>query len=140
MVAEPTGFAARGSTAEVEQGLAFQPLFNADGLIPAIVSDAQSGDVLMFAWMNPNALQMTLTTGLAHFWSRSRRRLWQKGEDSGNVLRVSEIRTDCDQDALWLKVVLAPAGAACHTGNRSCFYRVLTPADPAGGGVGLKRA
>jgi phosphoribosyl-AMP cyclohydrolase len=81
--------------------------------------------VLMFAWMNAEALATTLETRFGHFWSRSRRRLWKKGEESGNLLRVTEIRTDCDQDAVWLKVVVEGAGAACHTGNRSCFYRAL---------------
>jgi len=119
-------FAPRGSPAEVEQGLSFQPKFDADGLIGAIVSDAATGEVLMFAAMNAEALQLTLTSGFAHFWSRSRRRLWKKGEESGNLLRVSEVRTDCDQDVLWLRVTVEGAGVACHTGARSCFYRKLT--------------
>ena len=85
-------------------GLAFQPKFDADGLIPAIVTDAASGGVLMFAWMNAEALALTLETRIGHFWSRSRGRLWKKGEDSGNVLDVAEILTDCDQDVVWLKV------------------------------------
>ncbi|HZT49768.1 MAG TPA: phosphoribosyl-AMP cyclohydrolase [Hyphomicrobiaceae bacterium] len=116
-------FARRGSPAEVEQGLVLQPKFDADGLIPAIVTDAGSGEVLMFAWMNAEALALTLETRIAHFWSRSRRRLWKKGEESGNVLSVREVRVDCDQDVLWLKAAVAGAGAACHTGARSCFYR-----------------
>src|SRR5262249_42440364 len=135
MVAEPTAFAARGTTAEVEQGLVFQPLFNADGLIPAIVSDAQSGDVLMFAWMNPTALQLLWSPGLPPLGRPPPRRLWKKGKESGNVRRVSKFPPAGAQAAFWLKGVLAPASAACHTGNRSCFYRVLTPADPGGGGV-----
>jgi phosphoribosyl-AMP cyclohydrolase len=125
-------FQPRGSTAEVEQGLLFQPKFDADGLIGAIVSDAGSGEVLMFAAMNAEALRLTLLSGVAHFWSRSRRKLWQKGEESGNLLRVSEVRTDCDQDVLWLQVHVEGAGVACHTGSRSCFYRKLTlPPGPA---------
>ncbi len=141
MVAAPSVlFAPRGTTAEVEQGLVFQPKFDADGRIPAIISDAASGEVLMFAWMNEEALRLTLTTGLAHFWSRSRGRLWQKGEASGNVLKVSEVRTDCDQDVLWLKVAVAGDGVACHTGNRSCFYRSLALPAPTAGAVGLQRA
>ena len=140
MAAEPpVVFAERGSAVEIEQGLVFQPKFNADGLIPAIVSDATSGEVLLFAWMNAEALRLTLTTGRGHFWSRSRARLWQKGEASGNVLRISEVRTDCDQDVLWLRVAVAGDGVACHTGNRSCFYRALSL--PAGAGaVALRRA
>jgi phosphoribosyl-AMP cyclohydrolase len=118
-------FAARGTAREIESGLDFQPKFDADGLIPAIVSDAATGEVLMLAWMNAEALGRTLETRVAHFWSRSRGRLWRKGEDSGNVLAVAEMRTDCDQDAIWLKVTVGGAGVACHTGARSCFYRSL---------------
>ncbi len=108
---------------ELEHGERFQPLFNADGLIPVITTDAATGDVLMFAWMNTDALQLTLETGIAHFWSRSRAKLWRKGEESGNTLKVQEIRTDCDQDVLWLRAQILGDGAACHTGARSCFYR-----------------
>ena len=126
MVAAPTQtFAARGTPAEVEGGLALQPKFDADGLIPAIVTDAASGEVLMLAWMNAEALAVTLETRIGHFWSRSRAKLWKKGEESGNLLEVSEVRTDCDQDAIWLKVAVAGKGVACHTGERSCFYRFL---------------
>jgi phosphoribosyl-AMP cyclohydrolase len=120
-----TIFPARGTTAEIEQGLTFQPHFDADGLIPAIVTDAGSGELLMFAFMNAEALALTLQTRVAHFWSRSRRKLWKKGEESGNLLQVAEARTDCDQDVVWLKVSVAGAGVACHTGERSCFYRSL---------------
>ena len=116
-------FAPRGDADAVERGLDFQPRFDADGLIPAIVTDAASGDVLMFAWMNAEALALTLETGVAHFYSRARRRLWRKGEESGNLLRVAEARIDCDQDVLWLKAAVEGAGVACHTGSRSCFYR-----------------
>jgi phosphoribosyl-AMP cyclohydrolase len=118
-------FAERGTPYEVERGLAFQPKFDADGLIPAVVTDAASGEVLMFAWMNAEALALTLETRVAHFWSRSRQRLWKKGEESGNVLQITEVLTDCDQDAVWLKVNIGGAGVACHTGARSCFYRSL---------------
>jgi phosphoribosyl-AMP cyclohydrolase len=127
-------FAARGTTQEIEQGSIFQPKFDADGLIAAIVTDAGSGEVLMFAWMNAEALGKTLETGIGHFWSRSRACLWKKGEESGNILRVRELRTDCDQDAVWLKVEVEGAGVACHTGARSCFYRSLplgAPPSPA---------
>jgi phosphoribosyl-AMP cyclohydrolase len=116
-------FAERGTPEEVERGLAFQPKFDADGLIGAIVTDASSGQVLMFAWMNAEALALTLEKRVAHFWSRSRSRLWMKGEDSGNVLTVTQVLTDCDQDVLWLKVSVGGGGVACHTGARSCFYR-----------------
>ncbi len=110
MSAQPPPFAARGSPDEVETGLVFQPRFDADGLIPAIVTDAASGEVLMFAWMNAEALAQTLETRIGHFWSRSRGRLWKKGEESGNLLRVSEVRTDCDQDVVWLKVTVEGDG------------------------------
>ncbi|HQE94053.1 MAG TPA: phosphoribosyl-AMP cyclohydrolase [Anaerolineae bacterium] len=93
------------------------------GLIPAVVQDATTGEVLMVAWMNAEALHLTQATGEAHFWSRSRQALWHKGATSGNVQRVREIRVDCDADVLLLKV--DPAGPACHTGERSCFYRLL---------------
>ena len=121
----PTTFAQRGSTEEIEKGLVFQPKFDADGLIPAIVTDARSGEVLMFAWMNAEALALTLGSGVAHFWSRTRKSLWKKGEESGNALRATEVRTDCDQDVVWLQVEVRGAGAACHTGARTCFYRAV---------------
>ena len=121
----PPAFSAPGSAAEVERGSALQPNFDANGLIAAIVTDFSTGDVLMFAWMNAEALQRTLDTGVAHFWSRSRGRLWKKGEESGNTLAVRDARVDCDQDALWLRVDVAGAGVACHTGERSCFYRSI---------------
>jgi phosphoribosyl-AMP cyclohydrolase len=108
--------------AAAEEGMAFRPRFDAAGLISVIVTDAADGSVLMFAHMNAQALRLTLETGEVHFWSRSRQALWRKGETSGNVLRVEEIRVDCDQDALWIKASLS-GEAACHTGRRSCFYR-----------------
>jgi phosphoribosyl-AMP cyclohydrolase len=116
-------FTPRGDTAEIETGDLFEPKFDADGLIPAIVTDAGSGDVLMFAWMNEEALALTVATRIGHFWSRSRKALWKKGAESGNVLDVVELRTDCDQDVVWLSVNVAGDGVACHTGQRSCFYR-----------------
>ena len=119
----PPTFDPRGTIAEIEAGTAFQPKFNADGLIAAIVTDATTGTVLMFAWMNAEALGLTLETKLAHFWSRSRNKLWLKGEESGNFLDVMEIRTDCDQDALVVAVQTRGSGVACHTGAVSCFYR-----------------
>ena len=114
-----------GAGETIETTLNFSPRFGRDGLIPAIVTDLRSGDVLMFAHMNDAALSKTLTTGVAHFWSRSRAKLWMKGEESGNLLRVGEIRTDCDQDVIWLAVNVEGDGVACHTGERSCFYRRL---------------
>lgn len=101
----------------------FQPRFDESGLLTAVATDAASGALLMVAHMNEEALARTRQTGLAHFWSRSRQRLWLKGETSGNHLHVREILVDCDQDCLWLKV--EPAGPACHTGAPSCFFRTL---------------
>jgi phosphoribosyl-AMP cyclohydrolase len=97
--------------------------FDADGLIPAVVQEAATGQVLMVAWMNAHALRLTRETGQAHFWSRSRRELWHKGATSGNFLTIDEIWIDCDADTLLLKV--RAAGPACHTGERSCFFRRL---------------
>lgn len=101
--------------------LALNPKYDANGLITAVATDRASGDVLMLAHMNAEALAATLATREAHFWSRSRARLWKKGETSGHVLHVYDIRIDCDQDAVWL--VVDPVGPACHTGERSCFFR-----------------
>lgn len=106
---------ARDSTFDLD------PRFDANGLITAVATDAVTGELLMLAHMNDAALERTLVSGEAWFWSRSKGRLWKKGESSGNVLRVVEARIDCDQDALWLKV--EAAGPACHTGERSCFFR-----------------
>jgi phosphoribosyl-AMP cyclohydrolase len=114
---------------ELEEGAAFTPRFGAGGLMAAIVTDAGSGEVLMLAFMNEEALSLTLRTGEAHFWSRSRGQLWRKGETSGNVLRVKEMRTDCDQDCILLRVEIEGGGAACHTGRRSCFYRRIEPGE-----------
>jgi phosphoribosyl-AMP cyclohydrolase len=108
---------------ENEEGAVFAPRFDAAGLITAIVTDAGDGHLLMVAHMNAEALRLTLETGIAHYWSRSRKSLWKKGETSGNLQTVVEMRTDCDQDALWLKVAVAGDGPTCHTGRRSCFYR-----------------
>ncbi|WP_219893108.1 phosphoribosyl-AMP cyclohydrolase [Aquisediminimonas profunda] len=108
-------------TDERETGSALDPKFDADGLITAVCTHEDSGTVLMLAHMNAEALQLTLQTGKATFWSRSRAALWIKGETSGHVLHVSEARIDCDQDAIWLKC--RPDGPACHTGEASCFFR-----------------
>ncbi len=106
---------------EIETTDRFTPRFNADGLIPAIAQDASNGAVLMFAWMNAEALRLSQETGEAVYWSRSRAKLWRKGEESGHRQRIVEMRVDCDQDVLLLRV--EQMGAACHTGARSCFYR-----------------
>jgi phosphoribosyl-AMP cyclohydrolase len=108
---------------DIEEGLALLPKFDADGLVTAVVTDVVSGDVLMVAHMNAEALAKTIETGEAWYFSRSRKKLWKKGESSGHAQRVTELRVDCDQDALWLKVEQSGEGA-CHTGRRSCFYRV----------------
>lgn len=104
-----------------ETATALRPKWDASGLITGVVTNAATGELLMVAHLNAEALALTQSTGEAHFWSRSRSRLWRKGEESGNLLRVVELLIDCDQDALWIKV--KPAGPACHTGARSCFYR-----------------
>ncbi len=108
---------------QLEDGTALTPRFDRDGLVTAIVTDAEDGVLLMVGHMNAEALTLTIETGLAHFWSRSRQSLWKKGETSGNMLEVSEMRVDCDQDAVWLKVKVGGHAATCHTGRRSCFYR-----------------
>ena len=110
----------------LEEGVVFTPKFDADGLITAVVTDVSDGELLMVAYMNEQALSLTLETGVAHYWSRSRQQLWKKGETSGNMQKVIEIRTDCDQDAIWLKVEVMGDNVTCHTGRRSCFYRSLT--------------
>jgi phosphoribosyl-AMP cyclohydrolase len=107
---------------DIEEGLALLPKFDADGLVTVVATDVASGDVLMVAHMNAEALAKTIETGEAWYFSRSRKKLWKKGEDSGHVQRVSELRIDCDQDAVWIKVEQIGLGA-CHTGRRSCFYR-----------------
>ncbi|URW76843.1 phosphoribosyl-AMP cyclohydrolase [Sphingomonas donggukensis] len=114
-----------------ETGLVLNPKYDAAGLVTAVATDATTGEVLMIAHMNAEALARTIAEGEAVFWSRSRGALWKKGETSGNTLRVVEMRVDCDQDAVWLRV--EAAGPACHTGARSCFYRRIK-------GDGLVRA
>ncbi|WP_375286736.1 phosphoribosyl-AMP cyclohydrolase [Sphingomonas sp.] len=104
-----------------ETGLTLDPKYDAADLVTAVVTDAGTGEVLMVAHMNAEALAATRASGFATFWSRSRQALWRKGETSGNLLTVKEIRIDCDQDALW--IIAEPEGPACHTGARSCFYR-----------------
>ena len=111
-------------TTDREQGLALDPRYGPDGLVTAVVTDSVTGQVLMLAHMNADALSLTIKTGIAHFWSRSRRTLWKKGETSGYLLHVVDMRIDCDQDAIW--IIARPAGPACHTGETSCFYRRVT--------------
>ncbi len=124
-------FAPRGSTEQVEEGRVFAPKFDADGLIPCVVSDAWTGEVLMLAHMNSDALANSIESGEAWFYSRSRGKLWKKGESSGHTQRIVEMRVDCDQDALWLRVEQNGPGA-CHTGRESCFYRAVALREPAG--------
>jgi phosphoribosyl-AMP cyclohydrolase len=112
---------------EIEEGLSFRPKFDANGLVTCVATDAATSDVLMVAHMNEEALRKTIATGEAWYYSRSRQALWRKGETSGHVQRVVEIRTDCDQDAIWIRV--EQTGAACHTGRRSCFYRKVEETD-----------
>ncbi|WP_432283628.1 phosphoribosyl-AMP cyclohydrolase [Aminobacter sp. BA135] len=109
----------------LEEGELFSPRFDVNGLVTAVVTDAADGMLLMVAHMNAEALALTIETGIAHYWSRSRNALWKKGETSGNFQHVQEIRTDCDQDAVWLKVKVSGHDATCHTGRRSCFYRTV---------------
>jgi phosphoribosyl-AMP cyclohydrolase len=112
------------ANSDIEEGTAFTPKFDKDGLVTAVVTDIASGDLLMVAHMDAQALSRTIETGEAWYFSRSRKQLWKKGESSGHVQRVKEMRVDCDQDAVWLKVEQVGAGA-CHTGRKSCFYRAV---------------
>lgn len=112
---------------EIEEGLAFTPVFDADGLIPAVTTDAATREVLMVAWMNEKALRETLRTGVVHYWSRSRKSLWRKGDTSGQIQTLVEMRVDCDQDTLLIAVTVGGDGGCCHTGRRACFYRRVQP-------------
>jgi phosphoribosyl-AMP cyclohydrolase len=119
---------------DLEEGSQLRLHFDAAGLIPVVAQHARTGEVLMLAYMNAEALKLTIDTGEAHYWSRSRQKLWRKGETSGDVLRVVELRVDCDQDTILMKVKPEGSGATCHTGRKSCFYRSvdgdhLIPAD-----------
>jgi phosphoribosyl-AMP cyclohydrolase len=111
--------------AGLEESGRFTPRFNESGLMPCVTVDAESGAVLMVAWMNEEALQHTLATGLVHYWSRSRQALWKKGETSGALQRVVEVRTDCDQDTLLVRVAVDDPAGTCHTGRPTCFYRTV---------------
>jgi phosphoribosyl-AMP cyclohydrolase len=123
-LADSSIFTPRGSTDAVEEGRALAPKFDADGLVTCVATEVGSGEVLMVAHMNAEALQRTIESGEAWYYSRSRKSLWRKGETSGHVQRVVEMRIDCDQDAVWIKVEQSGPGA-CHTGRRSCFYRAV---------------
>jgi phosphoribosyl-AMP cyclohydrolase len=120
-----TAFPIAADQHALERGSILAPRFDAAGLIAAVATHAETGEVLMLAWMDAQALRLTLETGEAHYFSRSRQALWKKGETSGQIQAVKEIRVDCDQDAVWLKVIPGGDGGACHTGARSCFYRVI---------------
>ena len=134
-MADTPSFPARTDIKDVELGTLLQPKFGPDGLIPCITVDHATNEVLMFAHMNAEALAHTIRTGTASFWSRSRNKLWVKGEESGNVLKVVDLFVDCDQDVVLLKVENLGAGA-CHNGFRSCFYRKLAPSsNPDGSGL-----
>jgi phosphoribosyl-AMP cyclohydrolase len=122
-MSDNVSFAAAGDAADLEEGLALTPKFDANGLVTCVVADAGSGEVLMVAHMNAQALARTIATGEAWYFSRSRGALWKKGETSGYTQRVREMRVDCDQDAILIKV--EQVGGACHTGRRSCFYRAV---------------
>ncbi len=122
----------------LETGDVFTPRFNSSGLITAVAVDAATNDILMLAHMNAEALQKTIETGEAHYYSRSRNSLWRKGETSGQIQTVLEMRTDCDQDAILLKVRVGGDGGACHVGYRSCFYRVLEKAADGSATLTLK--
>ena len=118
-----TPFAPRGDKRAIEEGSAFSPKFDADGLIVCVTTETITGDILMVAYMNAESLRLTIETGVAHYWSRSRQSLWRKGDTSGQTQEVVSMRVDCDQDAIQLEVRAGGDGKACHTGRRSCFYR-----------------
>ena len=126
-------FPAPGSKADLEEGAVLTPRFDAAGLVTAVVTDAEGGGLLMVAHMNADALDLTIRTGIAHYWSRSRGTLWKKGETSGALQTVREMRVDCDQDAIWIKVSVAKPEDTCHTHRDTCFYRQVALGDDGGG-------
>ncbi|MCZ8314830.1 phosphoribosyl-AMP cyclohydrolase [Phreatobacter sp.] len=131
MCAEPARASDAAPTkAEREEGDRLLPRFGADGLITAVTTDAATGDLLMVAHMNEDALRLTVETGEAHYWSRSRGAIWHKGDTSGQIQTIVEMRIDCDQDAVWLKVNVGGDGGSCHTGRRTCFYRAIPTGGP----------
>lgn len=145
MTTPATAFAPRGDMKAIETGDDFAPKFDADGLIPCITTHAETGEVLMFAYMNDLALTKTIETGFVHYWSRSRGKLWKKGESSGMSQQVTQMLTDCDQDCIVVKVEIGAASldpstaASCHVGYRNCFYRAVpTGKLPAKGPIKLE--
>ncbi len=133
-------FHPRTSVEQVEEGLELSPKFDANGVIPAVTTDFSSGELLMHAYMNDDALRLTIETSEAHYWSRSRQCLWRKGATSGLIQRVRELRLDDDQDCVWLRVEVAGSGASCHVGYRSCFYRAVPLGEAAGGPLQFREA
>lgn len=131
-------FAPRGTKKDIEESTVLAPKFDENGLIPVVTTDYATGEVLMMAFMNAETLKMTIELGEAVYWSRSRKEIWHKGKTSGNVQVVREMRTDCDQDAIWLRVTVLGLSATCHVGYRSCFYRSIPTAQTARDGVVLK--
>ena len=119
-------FKERKTVEQVEEGYELAPKFDEDGLMPVVTTDASNGDVLMLGYQNEEALKMTIETGEAYYWSRSRKCLWHKGATSGLIQKIIDIRIDDDQDAIWLKVELQGLEASCHVGYKSCFYRIIT--------------
>ena len=130
---KPSAFAPRQSIEQVEEGVDLAPKFDAAGLMPCVTTDADTGEVLMLGYMNCDALQRTIETGEAHYWSRSRNCFWHKGATSGLTQAVVDLRIDDDQDSVWLRVKVAGSGASCHVGFRSCFYRSVPVRDNSGG-------
>ena len=133
-----TYFSPQGNKAELEEGPGFSPKFDADGLITVVTTDAETGDILMVAYMNEEALGKTIETGEAWYWSRSRGALWHKGDTSGQIQTVLEMLTDCDQDTIQLKVKVGGDGGCCHVGYRSCFYRRVPLKEAAGKPLALE--
>ena len=131
-MSEPVTFSQRKTVEQVEEGAELAPKFDEHGLIPVVTTDFATGEVLMHAYMNAEALRETIRTGEAVYWSRSRNVLWRKGATSGLVQKVKELRIDDDQDAIWMRVEVAGSGASCHVGYRSCFYRVVPTGEAAG--------
>jgi phosphoribosyl-AMP cyclohydrolase len=119
-----TAFPTLSAKAEIEEGTVLAPKFDRDGLVTCVTTDAATGEVLMVAHMNAESLRLSIETGEAWYWSRSRQALWRKGETSGQLQSIVEMRVDCDQDAIWIKVNVGGDGGCCHTGRHSCFYRV----------------
>lgn len=125
-------FHERKTVEQVEEGTELAPKFDSNGVIPVVTTDFHTGELLMHAYMNAEALEKTILTGEAHYWSRSRQCLWHKGATSGLVQKVLDLRIDDDQDTVWMRVEVAGSGASCHVGYRSCFYRSIPLRDKAG--------